>query len=44
MNTEYTNSADFNTYAFGEYDFTFEIIVTDKGNNFEPFDDVNSAK
>lgn len=44
INTKYTNSADFNTYAFGEYDFTFEIIITDKGNNFEPFDDVKSAK
>ena len=44
MNTKYTNSADYNTYEFGEYDFTFEIIVTDKGNNFEPFDDVKSAK
>ena len=44
INTKYTNSADYNTYEFGEYDFTFEIIVTDKGNNFEPFDNVNSAK
>lgn len=44
INTKYTNSVDFNNYAFGEYDFSFEIFITDSGKNYEPFDDVSSAK
>lgn len=44
IDTKYDNSVDFNTVKSGEYDFNLEIIATDDGDEFEPFDKVNDAK